>query len=101
MNTMISTSILILALSVAFVAFGVVNYLLDLDDLVRQICLRMEAKTAKVKREEYERGRSQGRKDFAVEIDSLLDVYLFGNDIKYTYQVKHDLEKRIAEELRK
>lgn len=101
MNTIISIAILILALSVAFAAIGIVAYVFDLDDLFRQIRLRMEVKTAKVKREEYERGRLQGRKDFAALIDSILDVYLFGNDIKYTYQVAEQLEKRIAEEIRK
>ena len=101
MNLMISIAILILSLSVAFAAIGLVAYVFDLDELVRQIRLRMEVKTAKVKREEYERGRSQGRKDFALQMDRVLDAMWFEPSLPYTYQVKEELEKRIAEEVRK
>lgn len=101
MNTMISIAILILALSVAFAALGMVAYLFDLDDLVRQIRLRMEAKTTKAKQAEYERGRAQGRKDFALQMDRVLDAMWFEPSLPYTHQVKEELEKRIAEEVRK
>lgn len=101
MNTIISISILILSISVAIAAIGFVAYVFDLDDLFRQIRIRMKNNSAKVKKEEYERGRALGRKEFATEIDRLLEVYLYGNNTKYTYQVKNKLEKKIAEEVRK
>ena len=101
MNMIISIAILILALSVAFAAIGIVAYVFDLDDLVRQIRLRMEARTNKAKMEEFERGRAQGRKDFALQMDSVLDVMVFNPGLYYTYEVKEELEKRIAEEVRK
>ena len=101
MNTIIAIAILILALSVAFAAIGFVAYVFDLVDLVRQIRLRMEAKTTKAKQAEYERGRAQGRKDFALQMDRVLDAMWFEPRLPYTYQVKEELEKRIAEEVRK
>ena len=101
MNMMISIAILILSLSVAFAAIGIVAYLFDLDELVQQIRLRMAAKTTKVRHEEYERGRAQGRKDFAFQMDIVLDAMIYDRNLFYTYEVKEELEKRIAEEVRK
>lgn len=101
MNTIVSIAILILALSAAFAVLGLVAYIFDFDDLVRQIRLRMEARTTKMKQTEYERGRAQGRKDFALQMDRVLDAMWFEPRLPYTYQVKEELEKRIAEEVRK
>ena len=101
MNMIVSISILILALSAAFAVLGVVAYLFDLDDLFRKIRRLMEVKTAKVKRDEYERGRLQGRKEFALQIDRVLDAMWFDPHTQYSYQVKEELEKRIADEVRK
>ena len=101
MNNTVSISILIVALSIAFAAIGMVAYLFDLDDLFRKIYRRIEAGTEKVKQEEYERGIKRGRKEFAIDIDRILDLYLCDLKTVYTHQVKEKLEKRIAEEVRK
>lgn len=101
MNTIVSIAILIVALSIAFAAIGMVAYLFDLDDLFRKIYRRIEAGTEKVKQEEYERGIKRGRKDFALQMDTVLERMLFARELYYTYEVKAELEKRIAEEVRK
>ena len=101
MNNIVSISILILSISVAVMVTGIVVYLFDLDELFRKIYRRIEAGTKKRQDAEFERGRLKGRKEFAAEIDRMLDVYLFDSKTVYTYQIKETLEKKIAEEVRK
>lgn len=101
MNMIVSISILIAALAAMFAALGMVAYIFDGDDLVRQIRLRMEAKTTKAKQAEYERGRMQGRKDFAMRLLRSLDAISFFPKPPDIYQVTADLKKKILEEVRK